>query len=240
MIKLKLNSKILNKDGKETTMDVAPFAKDNRTFVPIRFIAEAFGLNVEWKQETQEVIISNRKKYFATADECAYDWGMHFNAMSCDIEKEIAGLIHKDENGYYWEVLRVGDYSSVVLGVQETRKAAAGIHSHGVCSGQMSSADRTLADKSERPLYLVDKNGILWVLNPDKKGQTKRNSQIQVATGLPQSSKHATPDEFEKCSQTMREYFKDGYFGLADEFDLGYRADYHNRMYMKKVKYKSL
>lgn len=237
MIKLKLNSKILTKDGKETTMDVAPFAKDNRTFVPIRFVAEAFGLNVEWKQETGEVVISNRKKYFVTMDECAYDWAMHFNPMSCDIEKEIAGLIHKDENGYYWEVLRVGDYSSVILGIAEMRKAVAGIHSHGVCSWQMSSADKGIADTSERPLYLADKNGVLWVYNPKKAGQTKRNSQIEVARGLPASSKYATAEEFEKCSQTMRDYFKNGYFGLADEFDLGYRADYHNRMYMKGIKF---
>lgn len=237
MIKLKLNSKILNKDGIETTMDVAPFAKDNRTYVPIRFVAEAFGLNVEWKQETQEVIISNRQKYFATADECAYDWAMHFNPMSCDMEREITGLIHKDENGYYWEVLRAGDYSSAILGIHEMRKAVAGIHSHGACSGDASNADRALTNNSGRPLYLVDKYGILWVINPKEAGQTGRNKQIQVTDGLPKGSKHCTDAEFEKCSQTMREYFKDGYFGLADEIELGYIADYHNRMYMKGVKF---
>lgn len=237
MIKLKLNSKTLNKDGIETPMDVAPFAKDNRTFVPIRFVAEAFGLNVEWKQETQEVIISNRQKYFATADECAYDWAMHFLPMSCDIEKEIAGLIHEDENGYYWEVLRVGDYSSVILGIKEMRKAVAGIHSHGVCSWQMSSSDKSIANSAERPLYLADKNGVLWVYNPSKKDEKGRSKQVEITRGLPKSSKHITDKEFEECSQKMNEYFKNGYFGLSDELDLGYRADYHNRMYMKGIKF---
>jgi len=38
------------KNGSESTvaMDVAPLIRDGRTFLPIRFIAEAFGLGVEW------------------------------------------------------------------------------------------------------------------------------------------------------------------------------------------------
>lgn len=35
-------------DGRTVTMDVAPFAKDNRTWVPLRFITEALGADVEW------------------------------------------------------------------------------------------------------------------------------------------------------------------------------------------------
>ena len=40
----------VTKNGSESTvaMDVAPLIRDGRTFLPIRFIAEAFGLGVEW------------------------------------------------------------------------------------------------------------------------------------------------------------------------------------------------
>lgn len=39
-------------------MDTEPFLKDNRTFVPIRFIAEGLGCAVDWVDKTKEVIIT--------------------------------------------------------------------------------------------------------------------------------------------------------------------------------------
>lgn len=39
------------------TMDVAPYVKNNRTYVPVRFAAEAFGCNVGWDQAAQTVLI---------------------------------------------------------------------------------------------------------------------------------------------------------------------------------------
>ena len=38
-------------------MDVAPFIENNRTFVPIRFVAESLGYQVEWNDTTRQVII---------------------------------------------------------------------------------------------------------------------------------------------------------------------------------------
>lgn len=39
------------------TMDVAPVLRDGRTYLPARFIAEAFGYTVDWHQATQSVLI---------------------------------------------------------------------------------------------------------------------------------------------------------------------------------------
>ena len=39
------------------TMDTAPFIKDSRTFVPIRFIAEALGANVMWDDNAKTIQI---------------------------------------------------------------------------------------------------------------------------------------------------------------------------------------
>jgi len=39
------------------TMDTAPFIKDNRTFVPIRFVAENLGFNVQWDATERKVTI---------------------------------------------------------------------------------------------------------------------------------------------------------------------------------------
>ena len=46
--------------GKEVryTLNVPPKIKDSRTFIPVRFISEQLGYNVEWNGETQEITIT--------------------------------------------------------------------------------------------------------------------------------------------------------------------------------------
>ena len=57
-IKLKIDSNEIEIDGVVKQMDTAPFIKDNRTFVPIRFVAEELGYNVEWDNDKREIIIT--------------------------------------------------------------------------------------------------------------------------------------------------------------------------------------
>lgn len=49
------NSAFVN--GKEITLDVAPYIVNGRTLVPIRFISEAFGADVVWDSNTKTVTI---------------------------------------------------------------------------------------------------------------------------------------------------------------------------------------
>ena len=44
-------------NGKEQMMDVAPFIKDQRTFVPIAFAALALDCKVAWVPEDKKVLI---------------------------------------------------------------------------------------------------------------------------------------------------------------------------------------
>ncbi|PIP49745.1 MAG: copper amine oxidase, partial [Caldiserica bacterium CG23_combo_of_CG06-09_8_20_14_all_35_60] len=37
---------------------VAPLIKDSRTFVPLRFIAETMGFNVEWNSANRSIAIT--------------------------------------------------------------------------------------------------------------------------------------------------------------------------------------
>lgn len=60
-IRVKLGSKILTKNGKEILMDVEPLVKDQRIYLPIRFVAEALGCDVEWNQKNQTAIIRKEK-----------------------------------------------------------------------------------------------------------------------------------------------------------------------------------
>lgn len=59
----------VTEDGQTRTMemDVAAYAKNNRTYVPVRFAAEAFGCSVGWDQDQQTVIIVDADALFGDA-----------------------------------------------------------------------------------------------------------------------------------------------------------------------------
>jgi hypothetical protein len=44
-------------NGEKSLIDAAPYIKNGRTLVPIRFISEAFGAKVDWNNATREVTI---------------------------------------------------------------------------------------------------------------------------------------------------------------------------------------
>lgn len=63
---LKLNSNTALKNGKTVMLDVKPSMKNNRTMVPLRFIAETFGCNVNYKNsivtvDTDPLVINGVK-----------------------------------------------------------------------------------------------------------------------------------------------------------------------------------
>lgn len=53
------NTAAVTEDGqtRTMTMDVTPYVKEGRTYVPVRFVAEAFRCNVGWDEGTKTVII---------------------------------------------------------------------------------------------------------------------------------------------------------------------------------------
>jgi len=53
------NQAAVTEDGQKrtVTMDAPPYVKEGRTYVPVRFVAEAFGCNVGWDADTKTVII---------------------------------------------------------------------------------------------------------------------------------------------------------------------------------------
>lgn len=58
-IKLWLGKKALESQGKKSTMDIAPYASQERTFVPLRFVAENLGVKVDWDQKNQTVLLTD-------------------------------------------------------------------------------------------------------------------------------------------------------------------------------------
>ena len=45
-------------NDKTTAIDVAPYVKDGRTFLPVRAVADALDMEVEWEQSTSTVVLS--------------------------------------------------------------------------------------------------------------------------------------------------------------------------------------
>lgn len=54
-ITIKLNNEVVK-------TDVSPFIKENRTFVPVRFISEKLGFKVDWNEKEKLVTVSNNDK----------------------------------------------------------------------------------------------------------------------------------------------------------------------------------
>lgn len=55
---LTVDSTTAYRNGEAFQMDVAPYAENNRTYIPIRYIAEFFGQKVEWNGKQQHVVIT--------------------------------------------------------------------------------------------------------------------------------------------------------------------------------------
>ena len=236
MIKIKINSNRLVKNGKQLFMDVFPFLKDKRTFVPIRFVSEALGYNVDWNDKTKEVTIYGRKKYFNTIEECAYDWAMHFNAPSIALFKEFAGIIFEHDDGYFWDRVMVGRDKEVNITAPDIRKGVAFIHSHSggkpSMTDTMTKADKDLANAAKRPCYMVDSGGCLHVYDATAK-IVKEKQQKKVRDGLPVDGKYV---DIAQSAENMRKYFNNNYHDLT-EYEIGYIADFYNKMYMANINY---
>lgn len=59
LIEMTIDSTKLNVNGQINNMDVAPIIKDDRTFVPLRFVAQYMGLGVDWDAKTYTVILTS-------------------------------------------------------------------------------------------------------------------------------------------------------------------------------------
>ncbi len=56
VVELAVGGKQLKSDGAITNMDVAPLAKQGRTYLPARWVAEALGYQVEWDAQNSVVL----------------------------------------------------------------------------------------------------------------------------------------------------------------------------------------
>lgn len=66
-------------DGEMVEMDVAPFAENERTYIPVRYVAEFFGQQVEWNETAHRVEITEDKGILDGSD--LEDWLVSMGAL---------------------------------------------------------------------------------------------------------------------------------------------------------------
>ncbi len=68
-IVLTINSTQASLNGAVQNLDTAPVIINNRTMLPIRFIAESFGFDVEWNQNNKTITITKNDENKSTSEE---------------------------------------------------------------------------------------------------------------------------------------------------------------------------
>lgn len=231
--KLTIGRQDFEVDGVTLQMDTKPFIKDGRTFVPVRFVAEGMGLNVKWDEKNREVTVYDRKRHFETMDACALDWCMYWHCYAMASAREISGIISKDENGYYWDNILVGQAEAyqVAFDIVRAKKGVAIIHSHSTekptKTDGVSNDDIRISNKYKLPIYMVNSSGELYLYTPADR-QDKR-----VRSGLPQDARWL---DIKESAKLQAEYFSTGYYDLTD-YEFGYKADFYNKLHMQGLSY---
>ena len=111
-IVLQINNKKALVSGKEKTMDVAPIISNGRTMVPIRFISEKLGYDVNWDEKTQEITIRSQNTT-KNSEEITYK-----NIDISDLSEENKRLVQSRKHSPGHLVFKEGNkkYVAIFLG----------------------------------------------------------------------------------------------------------------------------
>ena len=245
-IKCKAGSNIFEVNGENITNDVAPFEKNDRTFLPIRFIAENMGMYVDYEEKSGIVTVSDVKTHFDTVDKCAVNFGMYANCASIAMYKELGAYVFEDENGYYWDGLEIGqkDRQELYIDSALARKCKAILHTHGGTAGgaannHFSTGDKKAAKKYDKPIYLCSPVGEQLKYEPDV-GKGGRTTCVGYA---PIDWKHEDfctdlgYRNYETAKNDFLGYFGGRYKPIAEHIPCGYVLDYYNFMFLNVEKY---
>ncbi len=114
VVKATIGSNTMNINGKNRNIDVAPIVVNDRTLVPARFIAEAFGCDVEWDEDALRVLIKTKPIDYSKVEK---DIG-----KADDVAEEApSNTDYKDVFSKYYLGTSVPDYT-YVTGIEQKRE----------------------------------------------------------------------------------------------------------------------
>lgn len=100
IITMQIGKNTATVDGTEKELDSPPVLIDNRTLVPIRFISENFGFNVDWSEENKMITITdNNTKNIAVKDPNAAHLGEDFYIFDLSENVERTSVTYKNRYG---------------------------------------------------------------------------------------------------------------------------------------------
>ena len=83
-----IDSKTILVNNEMDTLDVAPYIKDSRTYVPLRALAQSFGAEVNWDEETGEITVDgNGTKVVLEVGKTTYT--VNDNEKTMDVAPEL-------------------------------------------------------------------------------------------------------------------------------------------------------
>ena len=91
-IELKIDSKKAKVKGSDVELDAPALIKDNRTFVPLRFVAENLNAEVKWDKENFKVIINDTTKTSLNLKTDEESYVKEIKNLQNDLTKSIATL----------------------------------------------------------------------------------------------------------------------------------------------------
>lgn len=136
VVKMTVDSTTMYVNNQSQTMDIAPVVINGRTLAPARYVAEAFGADVQWSQNTNTVVICS-KDVFAYADYPDIpDLGKCYNITPTADEFQETGKVYnyydvkvvneEQGNATYTNSLRnLGNYTEEIIEETETSKTVA-------------------------------------------------------------------------------------------------------------------
>ena len=162
VIKLVVDSPIITINGATTTMDAVAVVRDGRTFVPVRYIAEALGLDVGWDGTTSTVILTTSgllttpnpsidTNLIDTADYVAGESQPTTNVSDISAEEAVALLrdyLNEDGNHYWY------DSDKSVNG-----KECYYIYAYNPAPGKITVVGHYYVSKDGKEIYELDVHG---------------------------------------------------------------------------------
>lgn len=144
-------------NGKDIASDVSPFIQNGRTFVPIRFVAEALGYPVKWDGNTRIVYVGIPPE---GADLEPYEFGLNRVQFSLSSPARIAGVNYSRGFKLYDARFNLSGHYSVVnfsMGMLDNEPGPAKVIAYGD-GKELAVLDLTKSDSLKD--FTVGVNGI--------------------------------------------------------------------------------
>lgn len=125
-VTIKINDKNIVVNSRIQEMDTKAIIKQDRTFVPIRFVSEALGATVKWDGNTRTVIITTGKEKTTGVEPATQDLKEIYNKLysdPCVFVGRAGGIVNTDSgklegNKTNWSINK-GDNSAYILKIHK-------------------------------------------------------------------------------------------------------------------------